>query len=68
MLPKDKQSAQYSAREVCAIPCRDSPKVYIGETGRRYGVREKEDMTDVKQLEGVNYTRTRKRELQTEHH
>ena len=42
--------------------------VYIGETGRRYGVREKEHIKDAKQLEGVNYTRANKRESQTEHH
>ena len=66
--PKDKRSAQDLARVVYSIPCKDCPKVYIGETGKRYGVREKEHMKDVKQLEGVNYTRTKKRESLTEHH
>ena len=42
--------------------------VYIGETGRTYRVREKEHMKDAKLLEGVNYTRAKKRESQTEHH
>ena len=42
--------------------------MYIGETGRRYAVREKDHMMDVKQLEGVNYTRAKKRESQTKHH
>ena len=36
--------------------------MYIGETGRTYGVREKEHMKDVKELEGINYTRAKKRE------
>ena len=40
--------------------------VYIDKTGRRYGVREKKHLKDSKQLEGVNYTRAKKRELQTE--
>ena len=31
-------------------------------------MRKKEHMKDAKQLEGVNYTRAKKRELQTEHH
>ena len=42
--------------------------VYINETGRRYSVREKEHMKDAKQLEGVNYTRAKKRESQTKHY
>ena len=60
--PKDKWSAQDSAGVVYSIHCRDFPVVYIGEAGRRYGVREKEYMKDAKQLEGVNYTRAKKRE------
>ena len=41
----------------------------IGETGRRYGVRDKENIKDVKQLEGVNYTRAaRERQSQTQYH
>ena len=66
--PKDKQSAWDLAGVVYSIPCKDCPNVYTGETGRRYGVREKEHMKDVKQLKGVNYTRSKKRESQTEHH
>ena len=66
--PKDKRSAQDSAGVVYSIPCKDCPMMYIGETGRRYGVREKEHMKDAKPLEGVNYTRAKKRESQTEHH
>ena len=31
-------------------------------------MREKEHMKDLKQLEGVNYIRAKKRESQTEHH
>ena len=42
--------------------------VHVGETGRRYGVSEKENMKDVKHLERVNYTRAKKRESQKEHH
>ena len=57
--PKDKRSAQDAAGVVYSIPCKDCPKVYIGETGRKYGVKEKKHMKDVKQLEGVNYTRAR---------
>ena len=66
--PKDKCSAQDLVGVVNSVLWKDCPKVYIGETGRRYGVREKEHMNYVKQLEGVNYTRAKKRESQTEHH
>ena len=44
--PKDKRTAQDSARVVYSIICKDCLMVYIGESGRRYGVREKEHMKD----------------------
>ena len=77
------QGQMVSLGLVYSIPCKHFPKVYICETGmwnwyvklvcetdmwNWYGVREKEHMKDVKQLEVVNYTRAKKRELQTEHH
>ena len=42
------------------IPCKDCTKVYVGETGRRYGDREVEHIRDGKAVEGVNFTRSRK--------
>ena len=38
--------------------------VYIGETGRRFEVRQK----DLNQLEGIKYTRARRKESLTEIH
>ena len=46
---------------VYPTPFKDCPMVYFGETCRRYGVWEKEHMKDAKHLEGVNYTRAKKR-------
>ena len=42
--------------------------IYIGETGRRFQMREKEHKKDVKQLEEVKYTRARRKESLTEIH
>ena len=50
--PKDKREPRDTAGVVYTIPCKDCPKVYVGETGRRFGEREKEHKADVKQLEG----------------
>ena len=35
--------------------------VYVGETGRRFGVREKEHMKEMEQLEANTFTRSRKK-------
>ena len=41
--PKDKRSPKETADVVYSIPCKDCDCVYVGETGRRLGMREKED-------------------------
>ena len=66
--PKDKRSVQKSTGVVYSIPCKDCPTVYIGETGRRFEMRQKEHKQDLKQLEGVKYTRARGKESLTEIH
>ena len=50
--PKDMRSPCDTVEIVYLIPCKQNLMVYVGETGRRYGVREQEYMKDVKQLEG----------------
>ena len=42
--------------------------MYIGETGRRYRIRQKEHKKDMEQLEGVKYTRARWKESLMESH
>ena len=42
--------------------------VYTGETGGRFEIREKEHKKDLKQLEGVKYTRARSKESLTDIH
>ena len=66
--PKDKRLVQGSAGIVYSIQCKDCPMVYIGETGRRFEVRQKEHKKDLKQPEGVKYTRARRKESLMEIH
>ena len=49
----ENRSVQESAGVVYSIPWKDCPMVYIGETCRRFEMREKEHKKDMKQLEGV---------------
>ena len=46
-------------------PCKQCPRNYIGETGRRLGVRIKEHQDDVKKKVNVRYTRNQ-RKMSTE--
>jgi len=66
--PKDKRDPRDTAGVVYKIPCKDCSKVYIGETARKFGVREKEHIKDGKELEGQKYTRAKKKESVTELH
>ena len=47
--PKDKRSTQETVGEVYSILYKDCDCVYVGETGRRFGVRQKAHMKDKKQ-------------------
>ena len=62
------RSPQDTAGVVYQIPCRDCDKVYVGETGRRYGAREKEHQKDVASISDIKYTRARRKESATEFH
>ena len=66
--PKDKRSPQETAGTVYEIPCKDCDRVYVGETGRRYGEREKEHQKDVDSISDIKFTRSRKKESVTEYH
>ena len=64
--PKDKVNTEETAKRVYMIPCKHCQKVYIGETGRSFGVRTKEHRKEVEQQEGRKYTRSTKRQSQSE--
>ena len=53
---------------VYSTPCKDCPMVYIAETGRRFEMRQKEYKRDMKQLERLKNTRTRRKEFLTAIH
>ena len=55
---KDKISDEKKTGVVYKIPCKNCPKVYIGQTGRQLGTRVKEHQTDVENNEKQNYTRS----------
>jgi len=64
--PKDKVNTEETAECVYRIPCKNCQEVYIGETGRSLGVRMKEHRKEVDQQEGYKYTRSTKRQPQSE--
>ena len=63
--PKDKRSHMDTAGVLYRISCKQCPRNYIGETGRRLGVRIKEHQDDVKKKVNVRYTRNQ-RKMSTE--
>ena len=63
--PKDKVNTEETAKCVYRIPCKNCQKVYITETGRSLGVHTKEH-PKVDQQEGHKYTRSTKRQSESE--
>ena len=64
--PKDKVEMSEKCEVVYKIPCGSCEKVYIGETGRKLGIRIKKHRKDVEQHGKLNFTRAAKRESATE--
>jgi len=62
----DKVSKEGTAECVYRIPCKNCQKVYIGETGRSLGVHMKEHQKEVELHEGKKYTRSTRKQSQTE--
>ena len=62
--PKDKRTLQEKAGVVYNIPCKQCPGRYIGETGRKLGVRIKEHHDNVEKAAKSkrNYTRAQRKE------
>ena len=64
--PKDKQQDKAKTDCVYRIPCKSCEQVYIGETGRTFGVRLEEHKKEADNFESVKYTRAQKRQAQKE--
>ena len=65
---KDKKTPHDTAGVVYQISCLDCPKVYTGETGRRYSITEKEHRKDVDSVGEKKFTRARRKESVAEYH
>ena len=49
--PKDKRSPEDATGVVYQLPCKDCDKVYVGETGRKFGVRKAEHKQEAETLQ-----------------
>jgi hypothetical protein len=56
--PKDKQEKEETTECVYRIPCGNCDKTYVGETGRKFGVRLKEHKTEVENSCARAFTRS----------
>jgi len=65
--PKDKQEKEDLTECVYKVPCANCDKTYIGEIGRKFGVRLQEHTTEVESKTGCTFTRSLRASSLTEH-
>jgi len=65
--PKDKQDNEDVTECVYKVPCANCDKTYIGETGRKFGVRLQEHRTEVESKTRCTFTRSHRASSLTEH-
>ena len=58
--PKDKMEIEEASEVVYRIPCTSCDKVYVGETGKNFGVRMNEPRKEAEQNEEQKFTRSTK--------
>ena len=56
--PKDKRSLHGGIHR-SSVPCKDCDNVYVGETGRKFGVRKAEHKQDAETLQKTHFTRSK---------
>jgi len=64
---KDKQEKEDLTECVYKVPCANCDKTYIGETGRKFGVRLQEHRTEVESKTGRTFTKSIRASSLTEH-
>jgi hypothetical protein len=62
--PKDKIDDDDKTGVVYQIPCRNCPKLYVGETGRKFGTRCKEHKIETEKMSNQKFTRATRKESQ----
>ena len=69
MHPKDKRPITDNAGVVYKIPCQQCPKSYIGETGRRFGIRLEEHKDEVDKVDkSARFTRSQRKTSESIYH
>ncbi len=66
--PKDKIETENKTGVVYKVVCKNCPRVYIGETGRKLGTRTKEHRTEVNELPSMSQTRAARKESTSTRH
>ena len=64
--PKDKQEKEETTECVYKIPCGNCDRTYVGETGRKFGVRLKEHRSEVEAKSNKAFTRSQQAASLTE--
>jgi len=64
--PKDKQEKEETTECVYKIPCENCDRTYVGETGRKFGVRLKEHRSEVEAKSNKAFTRSQQAASLTE--
>jgi len=65
--PKDKQNKEDITKCVYKVPCANCDKTYVGETGRKFGVRLQEHRTEVEAKTTRTFTRSQRVSSLSEH-
>jgi len=65
--PKDKQNKEEITECVYKVPCANCDKTYVGETGRKFGVRLQEHRTEVEAKPTRTFTRSQRVSSLSEH-
>ena len=58
--PKDKQNKEEITECVYNVPCANCDKTYVGETGRKFGVRLQEHRTEVEAKPTRTFSRSQR--------